>query len=658
MQWRSDAGLGGFASAQRGVDPPAPCYDAAVMRTTLRLLCPLSMIAIPIAGCRFAAPQPNSTHDPVRRTVKFPMDIHSHANAAAVTVRHASLDLDIHFAKKQLEGSVRLDLDRRDSAAPVVLDAHGLVIQRITGTDQTERNYELSAEDPLLGSALTVALAPGDTSIRIFYHTTEKSDALQWLDPAQTAGGRMPFLFSQGQSIFTRTWIPLQDSPSVRITYDAVVRAPEGFTTVMSARRGTPLPGNRTPFELDLPIPSYLIAIACGNLQFLPVSERSGVWAEPEIAPRARAEFEDTEDMIKIIERDFGKYRWGRYDILVLPPAFPFGGMENPLLTFATPTVLAGDKSLVSLVAHELAHSWSGNLVTNATWSDFWLNEGFTVYLENRIMEKLYGVDRAAMERQLARTELDREMASLEPKDQILHVDLSGRHPDDGFSLVPYEKGALFLRRVEEIVGRATLDTFLTQHFNDHAFQSITTEDFLKDLRVLLAAAQGTTSNSINIKRWVFEPGLPADAPVARSEALDTVGRAVAEFTNETHPSRLNTKGWVTQQWLRFLTTLPASAIAGRMESLDAEFKFTNSGNCEIVAEWLLLCIRNGYRAADGRLEDFLVSVGRRKYLKPLYTELAATPEGRARAVEIYKKARPGYHPIARQVVDKILQAG
>jgi aminopeptidase N len=613
------------------------------------------------------------------------MDIHSHCQPAHVRVTHVSLDLAIDFTHKEVSGSVRLDLDRQDPAAPLVLDAQGLVVESVRGADGTPRAFELGPPDPNLGSALTITLAPADRALTVAYHTTEHSDALQWLAPEQTSGKKAPFLFTQGESIFTRTWIPLQDSPGVRITYDAKVRVTDGgeggsppsagarpssstgarsntstgatdnLTVVMSAEQLGRGPDGAFRFRMQHPIPSYLIAMACGDLAFEPISKRCGIWAEPSVVHAARKEFEDTEAMIESAEALFGPYRWGRYDVIVLPPAFPFGGMENPCLTFATPTVLTGDKSLVALVAHELAHSWSGNLVTNATWSDFWLNEGFTVYFEIRIMEKVYGRERAVMEAQLDLADLAREMKDLEARDQVLHIDLVGRHPDDGFTGVPYNKGASLLWRIEEVFGREKFDRFLRSYFDDHAFQSITTEGFVEYLKRNLFAQDPKKAAEIDLDEWLTKPGMPKDAPQFDSPALVRVDREIELWKAKKDPKALDMGGFVTQQWLHFLEGIADSLDAASMKKLDDAFHFTSSPNCEIADVWLRLSIQCDYKPADARLEEFLMTIGRRKFLEPLYKEMAKTEAGKAKARAIYAKARPRYHAVSTATIDKIL---
>jgi aminopeptidase N len=614
-----------------------------VMRTTIPLALLLACLANP--ACRSSRPAPPRA--------EFPDDIHSFAEPERVRVTHVELDLELDFEQRIAHGQVELALERPDAEAPLTLDTKELEIEAVRGADGSERRWTLVATDGKLGSALLVQLEPRDERVRIRYRTTPRSEAMQWLAPEQTAGGRQPFLFTQGQSILTRSWIPLQDSPGIRVTYRARVRCPPQLTALMSAERLGRGANGVFEFRMDRPIPPYLIALACGELEFRALSQRCGVWAEPGVVVRAQQELSDTEAMVAQAEQLYGPYRWGRYDVLILPPSFPFGGMENPTLTFATPTILAGDRSLVALVAHELAHSWSGNLVTNATWSDFWLNEGFTVYCENRIMEAIYGSERAATERVLEIGELEEELETLEPWQEVLRMDLAGRHPDEGFSNVPYTKGALFLTRLEQVFGRERWDAYLRGYFEGHAFRSITTADFLADLERELFASAPELAAEVDIARWTEQPGLPADAPRPETAALAAVDRELLALAAGSAPEALATAGWTTQQWLRFLRGLPADTSAEDMAGLDGRFGFTRSGNSEILCQWLELSIRHGYAPADPQLEQFLRDVGRRKFLKPLYTALQAADPGRARA--LYAANRDRYHSVSTGTLDGIL---
>ncbi len=584
------------------------------------------------------------------------MDRHSHSRPDQVVVRHLDMDLRLDFDRREVRGVARLDLERKDPAAPLVLDAQGLGIEAVAGLDGAPRSFRLEPEHDGLGGALVIELERGDAAVRVAWRTTEHADALQWLEAEQTGDGVAPFLYTQGQAVLTRTWIPTQDSPGVRATWEARVEAPPGVEVVMSAERRWRDADGAFRFSLSRPVPAYLVALAAGRIEFRPVSERAGVWAEPGMLARAHEEFSDMEAMVAAAERLFGAYRWGRYDLIVLPPSFPFGGMENPCMTFATPTVVAGDKSLVSLVAHELAHSWSGNLVTFSSAKDAWLNEGFTVYLEQRIMEQIYGPERSNMEKQLGRRDLEEELKTLEPWQQVLECNLQGRHPDEGFSQVPYEKGALFLRRIEELVGRKAFDKFLNRYFKQFQFQSITTSDFLASLNEILLADHPVAAKKLDIDSWVRQPGLPPDAQAVTSELLRQVDTELARWKSGVTPGELATSGWVTHQWLHFIQGLPEPLLAGQMRALDNAFQFTQSGNSEILSQWLLAAIRNRYTQADARLEAFLMNVGRRKFLKPIYSELAKTPEGLARARALYAKARPRYHAVSTGTLDGILK--
>lgn len=591
-------------------------------------------------------------------------DIHSLARPEQARVTRLSLDLSVDFASKVLRGTATIVFDRpagSDPTAPLILDTRGLVIEGVSaGEAGNPVPYAMGKADPILGAPLEIQAGKGVTEVTVRYRTTDGSTALQWLDPHGTAGGKSPFLFTQSQAIHARSWIPIQDSPAVRMAYSARVTVPKGLTAVMAAdAKGSTesREGTTFAFEMKEAIPPYLIALAVGDLAFQPLGKRTGVWAEPSVVAKAAAEFADTEAMVETTERRFGPYRWGRYDLLVLPPSFPFGGMENPKLTFATPTVIAGDRSLVALVAHELAHSWSGNLVTNATWRDFWLNEGFTTYLERRIMEDLYGQERVAMEWALGTGELSEELASFPPADQVLHVDLEGRDPDEGMTRVPYEKGALFLKTLEKAFGRATFDPFLKGYFDHFSFQSIKTEDFVGYLKANLFPRNPEAARTIDLDAWIQKPGLPEGAAISTSDRFSKVEAAAREWAaGKAKAEGLTTSSWTTHEWLHFLQSLPERLSVEKMAELDRAFQLTDRGNAEIANQWLVLAIRHGYAPADTRLETFLTTIGRRKFLMPLYSELLKTPEGAAKARAIFAKARPFYHPISADSVAKLLE--
>ena len=528
-------------------------------------------------------------------TIPEVRDIHSYARPERKRVRHLELQLRVDFDSKRLEGAARVHAEGVGEA--LVLDTRGLDIRGVT------RPWRLGPADPLLGAPLEIEVGPGGTEVTIEYTTAPDAGALQWLDDG-------PCLFTQSQAIHARSWAPVQDTPGVRATWSARVDAPAGLRVLTSSG--------------SLPVPAYLMALAVGRFEFAPLSARCGVWAAGRLLRQAAREFEDIERMMEAAESLYGPYRWGRYDILVLPPSFPFGGMENPCLTFATPTILAGDKSLVSLVAHELAHSWSGNLVTNATWRDFWLNEGFTTYVERRIQEVVFGARRASMEAAVEMAELRAEMARLPDPDQRLALDLDGRDPDDGCTLVPYVKGAALLRRLEQVHGRALFDRFLRGYIDRFAFQSITTEQFVEYYEKELGG--------YDLRPWLHQPGLPADLPEP-------------DFVFETEPR----EGWATQEWLHWIRSLPP---ASDLASLDARWGLTQSSNSEICCAWLRVAIERGYGPASDRVREFLCSVGRRKFLKPLYQAL-----GRERGRPIFELAKANYHPIACAEIAKILDS-
>ena len=585
-------------------------------------------------------------------------DWHSQSNANEIKLTHLSLNLNVDFRREIITGIATWYWDTNTAARKIVLDTHDLEIDSVRYADGTPANFELEAPDPILGSALRIDLKPDAKSVTIFYKTGRDATALQWLNPAQTFGKKKPFLYTQSEFICARSWIPCMDAPGIRFTYDATVKVPEGLLALMSAEN----PQKKSDdgvyhFKMNQPVPAYLMALAVGDIGFEAIDSRSGVYAEPAILDKAHKELEGLDAMMHTAETLYGPYRWGRYDVLVLPSGFPMGGMENPRLTFCTPTILAGDKSLVNLIAHELAHSWSGNLVTNATWNDFWLNEGFTTYFERRIMEALHGKDYADMLWSIGYQDLKANVAQLgkDSKDTWLKLDLKGRDPERGPADVPYEKGAAFLRLIEQTAGREKFDPFLRKYFDRHAFQSMTTEEFLDYLDKNLLKGHPDWKKAIDVKAWVYGPGIPDNYPVPGHVRFTKVDEQLKAFSAGTVAVRLQTEGWSTYEWLHFLRGLPDSIPVEKMKDMDTTFHFTQTGNSEIADIWFLLSIKSHYKEAFPVMKDFLYHTGREKFLEPLYHALMETPHGAKMAKDIYDIARPNYHPIAQKDIDQII---
>ena len=588
-------------------------------------------------------------------------DPHSFSVPDKATVNHLHWVAKVDFSKKIIEATATWDIQFSPGTSEIVFDTKSLNIRSVILDNGRETQFSLSKADSLMGQALHVPFENDTKSISIKYETAPAAEALQWLEPQQTSGKRKPFLFTQSQAILARSWIPCQDSPGIRFTYEAEVTVPKDLLALMSA--SNPASKNEAGsfhFEMKQPIPSYLLALAVGDLEFRAASPRSGIYAEPSVLDAAVWEFADLEKMIQGAEDLYGAYLWERYDVLVLPPSFPFGGMENPRLTFATPSILAGDRSLTSLIAHELAHSWSGNLVTNGTWNDFWLNEGFTVYFEHRIMEKLYGRDYEEMLALLNLQDLKETIESLKAEnhydDTKLKLDLDGRNPDDGVTDIAYNKGYFFLRLFEEKYGREKFDSFLKNHFSSNAFKSLNTDQFIADIKKYYRDTFDIALDTAMFNEWIFTEGLPDDCPIPQSARFENVNEMISRWKKGGELSRDTSKDWSTHEWLHFLKNLPETLTQSEMKELDNFGRFTASGNSEIITQWLVKAVRHQYSPADAKLEEFLVHTGRRKFLVPLYTELLKTPEGRQRAIEIYKKARPNYHFVATNTFDKTVK--
>lgn len=634
------------------------------MRVSLKLIPIICLLALTMASCN----EPTDPNSPIDTSEMIPSppppvgpDKHSFSHPEEVVTTHLNLEIIVDFEAKIIRGTASYDITNKTGAGEVVFDTRNLKIKACRDAFGNPLDFKLGKEYPILGKPLTVELGKDTRLVAIQFETTANSDALQWLDPVQTADKKHPFLFTQGQAILTRTWLPCQDSPGIRFTYDATVKVPKDLLPVMSANNLQAKNAEGTYFfQMKQPIPAYLVALAIGDLEFGSIGGRTGVYAEPSVLESAIYEFGDMEKMLEAAEELYGAYRWERYDVIVLPPSFPFGGMENPRLTFATPTILAGDRSLTALIAHELAHSWSGNLVTNATWDDFWLNEGFTVYFERRIMESLYGDSYAQMLALLGYQDLEHTLEELgsETEDTHLKLDLAGRDPDDGMTDIAYEKGNFFLTHIEQQVGRERFDDFLKTYFETHAFKTMTTEAFIEYLNKELIGDDKALADKIQVDAWIFKPGIPDGmvAPVSnRFEIVDGMITQFMEGIGAKQLAGMGTKDWTTHEWLHFIRHLPANLSVEQMEDLDQEFGFTASGNSEIQAAWFDHVILHDYEAAYPALEAFLLRVGRRKFLKPIYAALAKTEAGRKRATDIYKKARPNYHAVSTGTIDEIL---
>jgi aminopeptidase N len=588
-------------------------------------------------------------------TLTYVQDHHSYAQPNEAVIKNMDLDIRLDFEEKKIIGKVSYDIVAKKDAKQIVLDSKYLEIEKVEANDKAT-NFTLGNFDKELGQSLTVDIPARTNKITIHYNTTDKTEALQWLSPQQTADKKHPFLFTQGQAILTRTWIPIQDSPQIRITYRASVKAPSDLLALMSAEN--PQQKNESgiyEFKMRQAIPPYLIALAVGDIAYKPVSSRTGVYAEPSMLDKAQDEFSDMEKMVQAAEGLYGDYDWDQFDVIVLPPSFPFGGMENPRLTFATPTVIAGDKSLTSLIAHELAHSWSGNLVTNASWDDFWLNEGFTVYFEMRIMEAVYGKERADMLAMISRQDLEEEIEGMHdhPEDTHLKLNLKGRNPDDGMNSIAYDKGYLFLRTLEEKVGREKFDAFLKQYFSNHAFSTIYTEKFLNYLNKNLLEKENITFNT---DEWIYKAGIPDNQSIISSDKFKKVEKVLSDFVENQQINKKQTEEWTTQEWVHFVRNFPKDMPVEHFAVLDKEFDLSHSGNSYIAMVWYEQSILNNYdgNGVNQAIDSFLTTVGRRWYVSTLFRAFAKSNR-LEEAKNIYKKSRDNYHSVTANTIDDIL---
>ena len=581
-------------------------------------------------------------------------DPHSVTDDTQPVTRHLEWDASVDFESKRLTATVKLHFKEAVKSPTLLdLDARALEVSAISDFAGAQLKWEALPPDAILGTPLRVQVPAGATGVRIAYRTGPDASALQWLEPSMTHGGKQPYLFSQCQAIHARSVLPCQDSPARRVSYRASLNVPAGLVAVMAAApKSSESKGGRTTFHFEMPqvIPPYLLAFAVGDLASKDLSKRSRVWCEPGLLASAAWEFEGVERHIEAAESLFGPYDWERFDLLVMPPSFPYGGMENPRLTFLTPTLLAGDRSMVNVVAHELAHSWTGNLVTNVNAEHFWLNEGFTVYAERRILEALEGRELAVMHAALGRNDLEDAVARFEkagtPELTKLRTKLSGIDPDEAFSVVPYEKGYLLLRTMELAAGREAFDALLKGWLKKHRFGSVSTEDFLAHCEQV---APGLLAK-VNAKQWLDSPGIPTDAPRAKSARLDGV-----KALTGTLPEPDAVAGWSAIEWQLFLEWSPRTLSTAQLSALDERFHFSSAKNTEVLVAWFTLSLQCGSEAMLPQVEAFLGRVGRMKYLKPLFSALHGRAETKAFAKRVFEQNAPRLHPIARQVIAGML---
>lgn len=625
----------------------------------MRFLFAALSVSLALAGCN--VPESGDPGAPkVAPVLDRPdaIDTQTFAKPLEARVNHVDLDLDLDFETKTVSGTAMIDIIADKGVDTVILDDDRLEIESVTDAEGKPLEYEVG--EAVEGKGAPLSITMGDAREITIAYSASDADALQWLSPEQTAGGDHPYLFSQGQATLNRTWIPTQDSPGIRQTWSARISAPEELTVVMSGlSQGDPEQlddGRRAfTFAMDKPVAPYLIALAAGDIVFEELGPRSGVWSEPEMIEAAAKELEDTEAMIEAAEELYGPYRWGRYDMIVLPPAFPYGGMENPVMTFLTPTFIAGDKSLTGLIAHELAHNWSGNLVTNAVWGDGWLNEGVTSYFENRIIEQVYGKERAEQEAALSYANIEKTLADvgMDAPGTALHTKSDGGELIG--SAIAYDKGAYFLRTIEHEVGRDRFDAWLTQWFDNHAFQPATSQMILDDMMENLVESP-EEAEKLKLREWIFEPGLPDNVHKPDPKAFAEVDAAAAAFANDRKLDDLAWESWTSAERQRFLANLPRALENAELAGLDEALQLSASTNNEELFLWLDLAMANRYEAAVPQTEQFLSRVGRAKFVRPLFTTLRDQGAwGQAIARRVYAKTRSSYHSVTQGGVDKVL---
>lgn len=555
-------------------------------------------------------------------------------------VTHTSADLSIDFDNKVLKGTVTHTVKSINGTTEtaIILDTRFLDVHEVSVNGERS-NWELLAQSKPYGHALKVplnqAIKGGETlSLRIGVQTTKDGTAVQFLTPVQ-ARSQHPYMFSQCQAINARSIFPCQDTPDVKSTFEFNITSPlPVLASGLAVGSPEAASGNKNNekvyrFRQDIPIPSYLFAVASGDIVSAPIGPRSVVATGPEGIKAAQWEFEEaTEPYIESIEKIIYPYQWGTYNLLVLPPSFPYGGMENPVYTYCTPTVVSGDRQNVDVIAHELSHSWSGNLVTAASWEHFWLNEGWTTYLERRLQAAVHGEPHRDFSAIIGWKSLvdavngygtDHNFTKMIP-------DLKGKDPDDAFSTVPYEKGYTFLSYLEAKVGKEKWNKFIPHYFTTFKCASLDSYEFKTNLIDFFAddSAASTALTSVNWDDWFYKPGLPPK-PEFDTSLADVCFKLAAKWKHADpltfRPDKSDITGWAANQVVVFLDQIlefkePLSPELA--DTMGKAYDLTTSTNVEVTARYFQVGLRAKDKNVYQPTADLLGNVGRMKFVRPL----------------------------------------
>jgi len=590
-------------------------------------------------------------------------DPSSFSDSSQIRTTTLNIVLTADLKSAVLSGHVDIAFKRvNKECKSLVLDCKDLDISRILDQASGEElEYVVGDKFKEFGSPLTISLKPSTNGVTVHYKTSPTASGVQVLSPDQTFGEH-PYLFTQNQAIHARSIVPCQDTPGIKTPYTAELTVDKPLVAVMSAVSVRSEESESTTtyfFNQKIPIPAYLLAIVIGDIVSQDISPRVRVWSEKANIDKCYSEFEDTETILKAAEEVAGEYVWGRYDLLVLPPSFPYGGMENPCLTFVTPTLLAGDKSLVNVVAHEIAHSWTGNLVTNANWEHFWLNEGFTVFLERKILAKLAGPEEGEAVREgahmmgLNSLKYAIEVFGKDNPLTALNVNLDGVDPDDAFSSVPYEKGSTFLFYLETLVGGpAVFDPFLRSYIAEHAYKSITSEVFVGYFKSHFPNVE------VDWRGWLTTPGMPLVIP-KYDDSRQQKSIEVAKAWSNGDISEKERESLSSKQVISTLTLLHTydDVTLDTVKQLDSTFHFGDSQNAEILFAWCRVCIKARYSPIVSKALNFVTTQGRMKFVRPIFRDLFSWKEYSQHAIDVFERKKSFYHNICRSMVEKDIQA-